>query len=248
MKTTQLALSITFGLCAVSALAATATLSKDTSETAASVSHPAITAPDAGFAFTQSASNTITSGNSVSCNSGAPNFYHLENGYFRRFDLDGNFAATGLVNITSVDFGVQKALAPTGSQPVTVKLYAVSNSSPNIWNVNIGSPLATATISVPNQSLSVLHVPISAYINSRLSDLVVEIFTPDGIGPKNSFLIGSNAESSINPTGASSYLRAAGCGITDATTISSLSFPDVNIVMTVNAASLPVTLQKFSVD
>ncbi|MEO8461386.1 MAG: hypothetical protein ABI451_12720 [Dokdonella sp.] len=248
MKTTQLALCITFSLYAASGVATTATVSRDASEVAASVSHPTVAAPDTGFAFTQSASNTITGGNSVSCNSGAPNFYHLENGYFRRFDLDGNFAATGLVNVTSVDFGVQKALAPSGSQTVTVKLYAVDNNSPNIWNVNIGSPLATATISVPNQSLSIVHVPISTYINSRQSDLVVEIFTPDGIGPKNSFLIGSNAEPSINPAEASSYLRAAGCGITDATTISSLTFPDVNIVMTVNAASLPVMLQKFSVD
>ncbi len=89
---------------------------------------------------------------------------------------------------------------------------------------------------------------IAAALDGLVNDLVLEVFTPDGQTAGHSFFIGSNATDSINPAGAPSFIGAADCGITEPTATSGIGFPDMNIVMIVNATSLPVTLQKFQID
>lgn len=248
MKSTLLTISIVLSLGAISAQAAPPTLSNHTGVAATSVNHPIVAAPQGTFTFTESGSNTITSGNSVSCNGGTPTFYHTDNSYYRRFNLDGDFSATGMVNVTSVDFGIETAVGNGGTQPVTVKLYAIPNASA-LTLANLGSAVATANVSVPNQNLTIFNAPISGAINAVTSDLVVEIFTPNGAAPAmNEFFIGSNATASVNPPGAPSYIAAAGCGITEPATTASIGFAGMNIVMTVHASSLPVTLQEYTID
>src|SRR5258706_2255193 len=77
--------------------------------------------------ITQSSSQTITSGNTLACNSGSPNFFHSDTRYWRAFKMTTfGVPAGNFYNITSVDFGIETAnAAGTGTtQPVTVRLYA----------------------------------------------------------------------------------------------------------------------------
>lgn len=207
--------------------------------------HPA---PFGNFALTQSGVLTVTAGNSVSCNAGAANsFNHAENSYYRRFNLDGNFAATGTVTIASVDIGIEQATGTGGTQPITVNLYAIPNAA-TLTIANLGTAIATANVAVADQVGTLLNVPIAGALDALTSDLVVEVLTPDGQVTQNTFFIGSNATASINPAGAPSYIRAPTCSLTEPATTASINFPNMNIVMVVNATTLPVSLQNFSVD
>lgn len=219
-------------------------IGRNTSVTPSSVQYPQ---PNGAFALTQSGALTITASNSVSCNGGTPNFNHAENSYYRRFNLDGNFAATGTVTIASVDIGIEQATGTGGTQPITVNLYAIPNAA-TLTIANLGTAIATSTVAVTNQVGTLLNVPIAGALDALTSDLVIEVLTPDGQTTLNTFFIGSNATASINPAGAPSFLRAATCGIAEPTSTATIGFPNMNIVMVVNATSLPVSLQQFSVD
>lgn len=203
--------------------------------------HPA---PTGNFALTQSGSLAITASNSISCNAGG---LHADNSYYRRFDLDTHFAATGTVTIASVDVGVEQATGAGGNQPITVNLYAVPNATA-LTLANLGPAIGTAAVTVADQAGSLLNVPLTASLNGLTHDLVIEVATPDGQTAGHSFFIGSNATPSINPANAPSYIRASSSGIADITSLASVGFADMNIVLVVNATSLPVSLQNFSVD
>lgn len=103
-------------------------------------------------------------------------------------------------------------------------------------------------MNVGDQAATVLNVPIAAALNGLTNDLVMEIFTPDGQTAGHEFFIGSNTTASINPAGAPSFLAATACGVTEPTATSAIGFAGMNIVMIVNATSLPVTLQEFQID
>lgn len=240
------ALALAIGLLAADAAIAQNTLGRNTQATPRTVEQPA---PAGSFPLTQSSSLAVTVGNSVSCNGGSPDFFHSENSYYRRFNLDGNFSATGTVTIDSVDIGIEQAVGNGGSQPITVNLYALPNAS-TMTLANLGAPIASAPVTVADQGATLLNVPIAASLNGLTHDLVVEVFTPDGETAGHSFFMGSNASGSINPAGAPSFIRAptTGCDLNEPTPVGSIGFGSMHIVMVVNATSLPVSLQNYSID
>jgi hypothetical protein len=177
----------------------------------------------ATYFITHSSSQSIINGNSVSCNAGG---LHTNNSYMRVFDLVNDFSISGPINVTSVDFGIELADGATGTQPVTVNIYTLSGSL-LFSNLTL---VASQPISVPDQSLTILNVPISASIPAG-SLLVVEIYTPSGQVSGNSFFVGSNNLGQTDPT----YLAAADCGVPEPATTASLGFPGMHLVMNVNA-------------
>jgi hypothetical protein len=201
--------------------------------------------------ITQSSSQAITPLNSVSCNDG---FGHTDNSYWRAFTLS-SFGITNAFDVQSIDIGIEEATAggtaskgaksiskskkgkaskgsaaPTGggSQPVTVRIYTSSTAFPSGFPGSL-TQIGTATVNVADQSGTILNVPITGTAAAG-SQLVVEVFTPDGTTTGNLFFIGSNAAAETGP----SYLSAADCGITTPTTTTAIGFPDMHIVLNVN--------------
>ncbi len=238
-------LVVAIGLLVADAALAQNSLSRKTQSTpAARYEH---TQPLGAYALTQSGSLDIVPGNSISCNGGAPAFNHAQNSYYRRLDLDGQFSATGTVSIASVDIGIEQATGASGTQMITVNLYAIPNASA-LNLANLGAPIASENVNVVDQDGTLFNVPIAATLDGLANDLVVEVFTPDGGTTGNTFFIGSNETASINPAAAPSFIAAPDCGISQPTTTQAIGFPQMNIVMVVNATSLPVSLQGFSID
>ena len=198
--------------------------------------------------ITQSSSQAITPLNSVSCNSATG---HADNSYFRAFSLS-SFGIVNAFNVQSIDIGIEEAtsggarseglhsiakskksksegLAPSGAgQPVTVNLYTSSMAFPAGFPGSL-TLIGTATTNVADQSGTILNIPVTGTAAAG-SELVVEIFTPNGEGVGNFFFIGSNAAAETGP----SYLLAADCGLTSPTTTTAIGFPDMHIVMNVN--------------
>ena len=122
----------------------------------------------------------------------------------------GTFTGGRAYNVTSVSFGIETAMANpmVGNQPVTVRLH---RQTTGIFPGGTRTQIATATVNVVNQMATVLNVPLMVTVPAGTTELIMEVFTPNGQAPvNNSFFIGSNA---ALQTG-SSYISAQGCGLT----------------------------------
>lgn len=170
--------------------------------------------------ITESNSQTIISGNSVSCNAGG---LHADNHYLRVFDLP-TFGISSDFAITNVSFGIETSAPSGATQPVEVRLF-ILNGAFQFANL---TPIGSATAAVTSQSLTILDVPVTGTAPAG-SKLVVDIFTPSGQAVGNSFFIGSNNLGETGP----SYLAAADCGVPEPATTASLGFPGMMIVMNV---------------
>ncbi len=181
---------------------------------------------------------TIVTGNSVSCNAGG---LHADNSYFRAFTLS-NFGITEDFNVSQVEIGVEQAVGAGGTQPVTCNLYTTSQTFPAGYPASL-TLIGTVDQNVPDQSLALYSFNVSGLVPAGTSQLVVEIFTPDGQTTGNSFYIGSNTGGETAP----SYILAADCGITTPTTTSAIGFPGMMIVMSVTGDQIvPVELSSFN--
>lgn len=176
--------------------------------------------------ISHSASLVPTTG-SVSCNAGGVT---AENSYYRTFNL-ASFGITDPFNISSVQIGVESALAGGGGsdQPLTMNIYNTTTLGA------LGSPIASANYSVSDQSLTLLSLPISASILT--GEFTVEIFVADAIanGAGHRFFIGSNADGQTAP----SFIRAPSCGITSPFDLAGIGFPNMHIVMNVVGEAVP---------
>ena len=118
-------------------------------------------------------------------------------------------------SVTSVDFGLESA---NNTQPVTVRLYTNSGAP---FPGGTRTQIATTTISVTAaQTGTVVSTPLTATVPAGTSELVMELFTPDGQTAGNLIFVGSNTAAESGP----SYLSAEACGVTTPTTTAALGF------------------------
>ena len=153
------------------------------------LSYPAI--------ITQSTSQTVTIGNPIwPCANIHPDGRnaHTDNSYWRAFDMQ-KLAGGAQYNVSAVSFGVELANNP---QPVTVRLYR------NSWGTfpeGVRTPIGSTTITVgPSESGRVVTVPLQATIPAQTSEVVMELFTPNGEADGNFFQVGSNSDPETGPS------------------------------------------------
>ncbi len=189
--------------------------------------------PDAGpqaLTLRAGTDDSVVNENSIACTY-KDNGRHTENSYYRTYPL-----ATMGVNsdfiVTSVEFGIEIAEGQGGDQPVQVSLHTLTGSFV-LTNLTL---LASTTVTVADQTESVLNVPIVATVPAG-STLVAEIFTPDGDSTNNSFFIGSNRLAESSP----SFLRASQCDIDEPTAVSALGQSGLimSIVLNVKGTHIP---------
>jgi hypothetical protein len=205
--------------------------------------------------ITESSSQTIAPSNSISCNNGVG---HTDNSYWRAFTLQ-SFGINNSFTVQSVDIGVETAssgstnapsrpgqiskngskaglaapAAPAGpGQPITVRIYTSSQAFPAGFPGSL-TLIGTANTTVSDQAGTIINVPITG-IAPGGSQLVVEVFTPDGQAAGNLFYFGSNS----SPETAPGYITAAECGINTPTTTTAIGFPDMHLVMNVHGCEL----------
>ena len=139
-------------------------------------------------------------------------------------------------NVTSVSFGIESAAhgPAVANQPVTVRLYTNAGGA---FPGGTRTQIATTTVTVQDQTLTVLSVPLVASVPAGTSELVMEVFTPSGQTDGNFFFIGSNALPQTGP----SYISATACGLTNPTDVSTIGFPNMHIVLNVLGSCVPGT-------
>jgi hypothetical protein len=190
--------------------------------------------PDAGpidVTLTQTTSGAVGSNNSIAC--GNPDGTTAENSWYRVFRLaDANI--TGGLRVVAVTFGVQEAL---GSPAVQVKIGTYSGNiqpPPSQLDIGLISPLTAVTFNVPNTTSTApmaVTVPIIANVPA-LSQMIVEVFSPDLNGTSKYFYLGGNSAGEAKPA----YLRAptGACATPQPKTTTVLGFPMSNLVISVS--------------
>jgi hypothetical protein len=204
--------------------------SKDPENSGEAVYHSA----DIPITLIQNTSLAVVAGNAVSCNT---NRRHANNGYLRRFSLDGDYGLLKKYVVTNVTFGVEFADAGTATQPVMVNLYSIPTGE-LLQYANL-TLIGSETIQLEDQELTLVNVPVTGVVDdANIHDLVVEVFTPNGQAQGHIFFMGSN---SLGQTGAS-YLAAADCGAPEPRTTFSLGAPQMHIVLAVSGSGETQTL------
>ena len=128
-------------------------------------------------------------------------------------------------NVTSVSFGVESVNVP---QSVTVRLYRTTNF-PAGFPGSL-TQIASAMVSVSSaQSGTIVTTPLEAAVPVGTSQLVMELFTPDGRTAGHLFFVGSNAAAETGP----SYISATACGITIPTMTAAIGSPEMHLVFNV---------------
>ena len=173
------------------------------------------------LSITQSSVQTIVPGHSVSCNDGTA---HSDNSYWRAFDM-GIFTGGRQFNVTAVSFGVESANV---SQPVIVRLYTTTNFPAGFPNslTQIGSVVVTVN---SNQNRTVVSAPLVTTVPAATSQLVMELYTPDGRSSGHLFFVGSNGDSESVP----SYISAPDCGVTTPAGVAAIGAPEMHLVFNV---------------
>jgi len=171
--------------------------------------------------------NTITPGNSVSCNAGG---LHVDNWYARGFNL-ADYGITQPFQVSSVRFGVEAASSPAGFQSITVNLYdGYSTSGANLLP---GTLVGSSTFNLANGA-TFFHVEnVSALITS--GRVVAEVFTPNGQSAGNGFFIGSNPNGQTGP----SYIKAPDCGVTSLTNLGAIGFGGMHELICIDGQPVP---------
>ncbi|MEO6690099.1 MAG: choice-of-anchor D domain-containing protein [Dokdonella sp.] len=179
--------------------------------------------PPIGQTLSHSASETMVSGNSISCGNNETGTTNA-NQFLRTFTL-ADFGIDSAFKVSSIRFGIESS---TAGFPATVNLY-VLNGFFSYFNLEL---VASTTIQVQAQSLSLIDVPISATIPAG-STFVLEIATPDLESLDGQFLPGSNAAGQTAP----SYIAASRCGSGEPQDLADIGFPDMHLVMSVTGES-----------
>lgn len=178
----------------------------------------------APLTISQNATTNIVDLNSVACNAGG---LTTDNSYWRSFNL-GSLSAP--FQVQSVTFGVETVIG--AAQTLQIRLHRDTDTNPG----NGGLTLVSSTTYMVDSSmgLSLQTAAIGGLFNPG-DNMVLEIFSANGQATGQGFFIGSNSD---GQTGAS-YIAAADCGIASPTSLASIGFPGMHVVMFVNGKLVP---------
>ncbi len=165
--------------------------------------------------------NTVLAANSISCSQTGQ---HRDNRYMRTYPLAEAGITTDFA-VTSVDVGIETAESTGATQLIDVRIHTLAGA---FVLANL-TQIASETVAVPPQTGSILNVPIVGVVPAG-STLVVEVHTPDGVGPGNSFFIGSNRAGEDSP----SYLVADDCANPEPTAAGALGVPGLIMSIVLN--------------
>jgi len=167
-------------------------------------------------------STTINNGMVACANAGNT----TENQWLRRYSPSANCGVVDHMLVSHVNYGIQGATNPSGSQTIFVRAYEIPSGAPLAYgNMTLLSEVAEQ-IADQGQSLRSVAFPTVACVSPG-NDLVLEIASITPIAPGVSFRPAGNDLGQTGP----SYIAAAGCGITEPTDLAAIGFPTVCLIL-----------------
>lgn len=188
----------------------------------------------AGFAQTTITQNadttTILTPHAVTC--GSSGVYTGYNVFSRVFDL-ASFGITEDFTITSVGFGMENI---TGDLPFAVMLGTANGTYPS----GTVTELAFEPVSFgPADALTIKEVVLSEPVVAPAGSKLVMAFEGDGELDLISWYPASNDAGESGPT----YITAPACSINTPSTMASIGFGDVHVIMTITSDATAGTIE-----
>ncbi len=151
--------------------------------------------------------------------------FHLANSWYRAFPSPGP-----AFEVCAVEFVVELAQSGGGNgQPLTVNVYANPGEAfPDNFSCLPAQIAGTATLTLADQTMTTVVVPVAASIPAG-SQMIVEIYVPDGSLTNDVFYPGSNSQPQSGPT----WVYAPGCGGSAPVDLADLGDPSSHISMSV---------------
>jgi hypothetical protein len=166
--------------------------------------------------------DTITPDNTLNCSANPLPNPTVEQSYYRRFHLP-DYGVTGPFTVAGVTFGIQRANDGAGAgQPMTVRLEKIPAGSPLLLANLTLSDFEDFTIA-DNETGTIKTAVFSRTIaHPNTTDLVLELFEPDGVPQSNVLVFASNQ----SPETRTAYWRAPSCFHNEPTRLDSSEFDD----------------------
>jgi hypothetical protein len=170
----------------------------------------------------QMTDDTITPDNTLNCSANPLPNPTVEQSYYRRFHLP-DYGVTGPFTVTGVTFGIQTADdGAGGGQPMTVRIEKIPARSPLLLaNLTLDdsedftiADSETGTIKTAVFSRTIAH--------PNTTDLVLELYEPDGVPQNNKLVFASNQTAETK----TAYWRAPSCSHNEPTPLDSPEFDD----------------------
>lgn len=182
--------------------------------------------------MSQHIDDLVVPDNSVNCGN---NGIHDNTSMWRSFEL-ASFGVSGAICLERVQIGIEQTISPCGAQPLTVRLYADSDTNPS--PVSSLVLLDERSVQVPDQTLSLFDVHFATLVPAGTVSLVVELHTPRApVSTNTQFLLGTNDLGEIAPT----YFSAPDCMIPEPVTMGSINVSGVHSILNVFYTAGPCT-------
>lgn len=181
-------------------------------------------APLAAQSLTQNVDpNTIVSGTSVACVGAAT----TDTGWWRLYDLDGQFSLVGTFATTDVDYGIEVS---AGLQDITANVYCLDDGLPFL--VQFLALAGTASQNQPDASGEFFNIPVVGSCDSATQAMAVELLSDDcqETGTCVQLFIGANDLGQTAPA----YIAAPDCGIIDPIDLAAIGFGSSHIIQVIN--------------
>ncbi|TYC17892.1 T9SS type A sorting domain-containing protein [Bizionia gelidisalsuginis] len=188
--------------------------------------------------LSQTTDNTIVSANSVACSGDG---VVSDNIFYRVYDLT-SYAST--FNVQEVSFAVEAVSNALPNFSVDVIIYSNTGGA---FPAGTLTEISRVTVPLTDAATgTIVDVAISANVSAP--ELVFGVETPDesnGAMPANTtgFQIGSNPNGETNP----GYIYSVACGITPPSTLASIGFGTMHMVMEVRDFST-LSVDEFSIN
>jgi hypothetical protein len=168
----------------------------------------------------QMTDDTIASGGTLNCSANPLPNPTVEQSYYRRFHLP-NYGVTGPFTVTGVTFGIQTANDGAGTgQPMTVRLEKIPAGPPLLLaNLTLDD---SEDFTIADSETGTLKTAVFSRTidHPNTTDLVLELYEPDGVAQNNVLIFGSNQSAETK----TAYWRAPSCSHSEPTPLNAPEF------------------------
>lgn len=197
-------------------------------------------AQETEITLTSNTSQDIVPG-SIACSDSSTGVVS-QNHYLKKFDLT-ELRVADEFDIYSFQFGIQSVHSARGFGPnlnLEIKLWQTKATDfPATWGSGDYNELISKSINVTNETDgTIVTIDFDYPLTVEADDIIIAQVSNNGLEGQT-FYIGSNNATDHQP----SYIMAQGCNLLTPTPVSSIGFPDMNIVMNLNGIGAMLGVQ-----
>jgi len=178
-----------------------------------------------------------TIGGNIACRGGG---FISDNGFWRAFNLAGDFGINAPFLIGELELGVFSANATLGEghQPIEIRIYNVTSMDLSVSTNTLMKTVKWTVADRPSTAAGFIYIPIDYEVPAGQL-FAVEVWNPNGTTLGRTLGIGANTTAALG--GTETFITSNGCSIPTPTPMSTIGFPHQTVFNLVQYTYNPVT-------